>query len=153
MPKFTGANQYTFIYAEEVDHYPTIMTETISNHPRYNYIEIPSLDANLVDYNDDFDVYYNSSDDGSEFWHNTRILEDGKEYLTPPTFDDIRDASATLQSEIIHKMYRKYEQEDVGYALNIITNPVWLHKDYNEQNGDLDKAQRAALNRVFTGVF
>ncbi len=98
------------------------------------------------DYDNDRDVYYHVSDDGSRFYNSARILESA-DTLVPPSTEVLRKTCMAYVAPLLGKVHA----DDVTWAINIITNPVWLHKAYNEVGGNVEEAQKLAIEQAFAG--
>ena len=107
----------------------------------YNLDDIALDGVDYPDYDKHFDVYYHVSDDGSTYYNSARIINDD-ETIIPPSFQELKTNAMTL----IAPLYGKVDPSDVTYALHLITNPVWIHKAYIENSGDIAAAQRSNLN-------
>lgn len=97
--------------------------------------------AEYEDYREDYDVYYHMSDDGSQFYNSCRILE-SIDTLIPPSHDVLKKP----MFEYIQRLYGKVDPMDVTFAMNTFSNPIWIHKWFVSEGGDVNLAHEAMYN-------
>lgn len=119
------------------DDVPTIALRKISNSSYgFNGDDIALEDCDFPDYDENFDVYFHQSDDGATMYNSARVL-DTPVTAIPPNAITLKKTATKYVAELMGQV----DPADVNFAFILTTNPVWLHKAFVENNGDIEKAQ------------
>jgi hypothetical protein len=125
------------------------------NESGVEFFNKSGLDIACPDYDENFDFYYEGSDDGTILvpTHVIAFSETGP--LIPEIYDTpdgqvIFDAANAAITPYLPKLARgEIYASDFEYALKVMGNSAMIQQAYAQHGGDVAEAQQSILHKIF----
>jgi hypothetical protein len=111
------------------------------------------LMIDLPDYDDRFDVYYHSSDDGDRYYDAVHVLHDNSSAEAPKIIN-ARILQDLAKPHILALTQKVLAEEMVGtdlvFAIRTLNSPTWMHAPWVKAGFDMNVALAGIVRDVFS---